>query len=71
MEIGVKHDTIHLKGKCKPDTIYRIRSIPFERIKLVKPDRADAVIARIPWLVAGLIAIMVLGGLALHRLNVC
>lgn len=71
MEIKVKHDTVHLKGKCKPDTIYRIRSIPFERIKLIIPDRTDALIARIPWLVAGLIAIMVGGGIALHKLNVC
>jgi hypothetical protein len=71
MEIKVKHDTIHLKGKCKADTIYRIRSVPFERIKLVKPDRTDAIIAHIPWLVAGMIAIMVSGGFALHKLNIC
>ena len=71
MEIKVKHDTIHLKGKCKADTIYRIRSVPFERISLVKPDRTDAIIALIPWLVAGMIAIMVAGGIALHKLNIC
>src|SRR5664279_944225 len=63
MEIGIRHDTIHLKGKCKPDTIIRTRNIPFERIKLVKPDRTEAIIANIPGLVAGMIAIMVSGGL--------
>ena len=71
MEIGIRHDTIHLKGKCKPDTIIRVRSIPFERIKLIKPNRTDAIIAHIPWLVGGMIAIMVSGGLALHKLNIC
>jgi len=53
MEIKVKHDTIHLNGKCKADTIYRIRSVPFERIKLVKPDRADAIIEHTPGLWRG------------------
>jgi len=71
MEVRVKHDTIHLKGKCKADTIYRIRNVPFERIRLVKPDRTDAIIAHIPWLVAGMVAIMVAGGIALHKLNIC
>jgi len=67
MEIQAVHDTLYVKGKCKPDTIYRTRSIPVEKIKLVKPNRTDAIIARIPWLVAGLIAITVFGGLVYLR----
>ena len=61
MEIKRVHDTIRIKGKCKPDTIIHRQIIPFERIKWIKPNRTDAIIARIPWLVVGLLALLGIG----------
>ena len=51
-------DTLYVQGKCKADTIYRTRRIPVEKIRIVKPDRLDALISRIPWLSAALIALV-------------
>lgn len=51
-------DTLYVQGKCKADTIYRTRRIPVEKIRIVKPDRLDAIISRIPWLAAALIAMV-------------
>jgi len=55
------HDTLYIRGKCKADTIIIHRSIPVEKIKVVKPDKLDNLIAAIPWLISGLITIVVFG----------
>jgi len=54
------HDTLYLQGKCEADTIFVDKKIPIERIITVKPDRVDQLISRIPWLVVGLISIILL-----------
>ena len=53
-------DTLYLQGKCEADTIFVDRKIPVERIINLKPDRVDQLISRIPWLVVGLISIILL-----------
>jgi len=54
------HDTLYLTGKCKGDTVYRIRKIPVERIKIVKPDYLDNFISKLPWIVIGLTILILL-----------
>jgi len=54
------HDTLYLHGICEADTIFVDRKIPVERIITVKPDRVNQLISRIPWLVVGLISIILL-----------
>ena len=54
------HDTLYLQGACEADTIFVDRKIPVERIITMKPDRVDQLISRIPWLVVGLISIILL-----------
>jgi len=53
-------DTIYLQGKCNADTIYLEHQIPVEKIKLVKQDKLDKLISQIPWIVAGIIAVVLL-----------
>ena len=60
-------NTLFVKGECKADTVYRTHRITVERIKVIKPDRLDAFIAKIPWLVVGLIVVAVLIALVLFR----
>lgn len=46
------HDTLHVMGKCKADTIVRELRIPVERIKLVKEK--GNVLGKLLWVVLGL-----------------
>jgi hypothetical protein len=52
------HDTIHVLGKCKADTIVRELRIPMERIKLVKAD--GGVLSKLVWVLVavGVIAML-------------
>ena len=52
------HDTLFLTGKCKGDTVYITRKIPVEKIKIVKPDKLDNFISKLPWIVMGLISLI-------------
>ncbi len=52
------HDTLFLTGKCKGDTVYINRKIPVEKIKIVKPDHFDNFISKLPWIVIGLICLI-------------
>ena len=54
------HDTLFLTGKCKGDTVYINRKIPVEKIKIVKPDYLDNFISKLPWIVIGLICLVLL-----------
>ena len=54
------HDTLFLPGKCKGDTVYINRKIPVEKIKIVKPDYLDNFISKLPWIVIGLICLVLL-----------
>jgi len=54
------HDTLFITGKCKGDTVYITRKIPVEKIKIVKPDRLDNFISKLPWVVIGLICLVLL-----------
>jgi len=54
------HDTLFLTGKCKGDTVYITRKIPVEKIKIVKPDILDNFISKLPWIVIGLICLVLL-----------
>ena len=54
------HDTLFLTGKCKGDTVYINRKIPVEKIKIVKPDYLDNFISRLPWIVVGLICLILI-----------
>lgn len=54
------HDTLFVTGKCKGDTVYITRKIPVEKIKIVKPDYLDNFISKLPWVVIGLICLILL-----------
>ncbi len=54
------HDTLYIRGKCKADTVIIHRSIPVEKIKIVKSDKLDQLISKIPWIISGLIGLLVL-----------
>ncbi len=54
------HDTLFLTGKCKGDTVYINRKIPVEKIKIVKVDKIDNLISKLPWIVIGLICLILL-----------
>ncbi|NCA77490.1 MAG: hypothetical protein EOM90_14250 [Alphaproteobacteria bacterium] len=53
------HDTLYIRGKCKADTIIVNRLVPVEKIKVVKQDKIDNLITKIPWIISGLIGILV------------
>jgi len=57
MELVRLHDTLLVSGSCLPDTIIRRLEIPVEKIKLVKPDKTAMLIGKLPWIMAGLIAV--------------
>jgi hypothetical protein len=50
MQVVVEHDTLRLAGKCRADTIYRIRIVPVEKIKLVKTGYPGIRWLQIPWI---------------------
>ena len=54
------HDTLFVTGKCKGDTVYITRKIPVEKIKIVKADKIDNLISKLPWIVIGLIFLILL-----------
>jgi len=54
------HDTLFVSGKCKGDTVYITRKIPVEKIKIVKADKIDNLISKLPWIVIGLICLILL-----------
>ena len=54
------NDTLFLTGNCKGDTVYITRKIPVEKIKIVKPDILDNFISKLPWMVIGLISLILL-----------
>ncbi len=58
IKINRIRDTLYLKGKCEADTVILHHSIPVEKIKVIKPDKIDQLISRIPWLVSGLIVLL-------------
>ncbi|MCK9422207.1 MAG: hypothetical protein M0Q38_06385 [Bacteroidales bacterium] len=62
--------TLYVKGKCKADTIVRTHRVITEKIKVIKPNRTDALIAKIPWLVVGLITIAAITWSVISRLKV-
>jgi len=64
------HDTLYIRGKCKADTIIIHRSIPVEKIKIVKPDKLDQLISKIPWLISGLIFIILLVVLLVFKFKI-
>ena len=53
------HDTLYIQGKCKADTVIVQRTIPVEKIKVVKADKLDQMISKIPWLISGLICLLI------------
>jgi len=53
-------DTIHVTGTCKADTIVREVRVPVEKIKLVK-EEAGGWLSKLPWIILGLIVIVVIG----------
>jgi len=62
LEIKLKriHDTLYIQGKCKADTVIVQRTIPVEKIKIVRADKLDNLIKAIPWLVSGFIVFLTL-----------
>jgi len=54
------HDTLYIQGKCKADTVIVQRTIPVEKIKVVKVDKWDKLISKLPWLISGLICLVIL-----------
>ena len=64
------HDTLYIRGKCKADTIIIHRIIPVEKIKIVKPDKLDQLISKIPWLISGLIFIILLWALLVFKFKI-
>jgi hypothetical protein len=64
------HDTLYIRGKCKADTVIIHRSIPVEKIQIVKPDKLDQLISKIPWLISGLIFIILLVALLVFKFKI-
>lgn len=64
------HDTLYIRGKCKADTIIIHRSIPVEKIKVVKPDKLDQLLSKIPWLISGLIFIILFLALLVFKFKI-
>ena len=54
------HDTLYIQGKCKADTVIVEHTILVEKIKVVKVDKLDQLISKIPWLISGLICLLIL-----------
>jgi hypothetical protein len=50
-------DTIYVTGRCKADTVVITRRMAVERIRLVKPDNKAALIAKLPWIIGGIMAV--------------
>jgi len=71
LEIALQaaRETLYVKGKCGADTIIRTRRVMVEKIRVIKPDRLDALIAKIPWLVTGLITITIIAGFLIYRIR--
>lgn len=55
-----RHDSLALSSACRPDTLYITREIPVERIKEVKPSFFSLLLAKLPWLITGIMLILVL-----------
>jgi len=53
------HDTLYIRGKCKADTVIIHRTVPVEKIKIIKPDKLDQLISKIPWIISGLICLLI------------
>jgi len=70
MELRKQHDTLYLKGSCRPDTVFRTHEIPVEKIKLVKADTPNPVIAKIPWIAVGLAAVSIPAALLISRKSI-
>ncbi len=47
-------DSLWISGECRPDTIIRSLEFPVEKIKVVKNDKVDLLIRKMPWVVTGL-----------------
>jgi len=62
LEVSIQRhrDTLYVRGRCRSDTIIFTRKVPVVKVRYIKPDRLTAVLQRIPWLVAGLIAVCIL-----------
>lgn len=61
------HDTLYIQGKCKADTVIVQRTIPVEKIKIIRPDKLDNLIKAIPWLVSGFIVFLAFGVFFLRK----
>ena len=57
IRLQTRHDTLVVQGECKADTIVKTLKIPVEKIREIKPDKTASFIAKIPWIVIGLITI--------------
>ena len=54
------HDTLYIHGKCKSDTVFKIREIHMVKVRFIKPDNVSGFIGKIPWLAAGFISLCIL-----------
>jgi len=62
------HDTLYISGNCKSDTIYKTIKVPVMKVKIIKPDKIDALIDKLPWIViAGIMLILLIIFLVLRR----
>ena len=55
-----QYDTLYVEGECEPDTIFRENLVPVEKIKVVQPGITDRLMGKLPWLVIGLIVLLIL-----------
>lgn len=58
LQLKTKHDTLFIQGKCKADTVIKTLNIPVEKIRVIKSDKTASFIAKIPWIVIGLMTIV-------------
>jgi hypothetical protein len=63
------HDTLFLRGRCKPDTIIRKITVPYERIRIIKTDTNTRQVAGIPWLIIAIVSLGCLGGIVVFKLK--
>ncbi len=64
------HDTLYIRGKCRADTMIIHRLIPVEKIKIVKPDKLDQLISKTPWMISGLICIILFFALLVLKFKI-
>jgi hypothetical protein len=71
LEIGLTkvHDTLYLKGRCRPDTIIRKIEVPLERIRIINSGTSASHTAKMPWILTLIICLVGVIGFIVNRIK--